>query len=168
MSVTAPSLPGAGVDGLPGRVARCLSVSVLTTGISGVALVALTDGVAVAAWVANLLATALGTAVSYRLNRRWVWNRTGASDPWREVLPFWAMSFAGMALSTVFVAAADRWAAATHLTTTLHTGAVLAASVGGYAALWIAEFVVLDRVLFAGRPRPPRTASTPFDQETAP
>jgi putative flippase GtrA len=50
--------------------------------------------------VANVLATAVGTVRSYVLNRRWVWGRDGASDLWREVVPFWIPSFSGLVLST--------------------------------------------------------------------
>ena len=153
MSVAAPLLTRVRADGLARRVVRCFSVSVLTTGLSLVTLAALTAGFAVTAWIANVGATALGTVVSYRLNRSWVWHRSEASDLWREVLPFWTLSFAGLILSTVFVAVADRSATAAHLAPGVHTGVVLVASVAGYAALWLAEFVVLERVLFAGQPR---------------
>jgi len=149
MSVAAPLLTRARADRLSGRVARCLSVSVLTTGISLTTLAVLTAGFAMTAWVANVVATALGTLVSYRLNRRWVWRRRDPSDPWREVLPFWVLSFAGLLASTVLVASADAWASAAHLDPALRTAAVLVASVSGYAALWVAEFVLLERVLFA-------------------
>lgn len=133
------------------KVARCLSVSVLTTVLSLTVLAALTTTLAMAAWVANVIATAAGTVVSYRLNREWVWGRRDASDPWREVVPFWALSFAGLALSTLCVATADHWATAVHLTGGAHTAVVLGASVAGYAALWIAEFIVLDRLVFGAR-----------------
>ena len=108
MSVAAPSLPRARDDGLAQRVARCFSVSVLTTTISLATLGVLTAGFGVVAWFANVVATALGTLVSYRLNRQWVWRRRDASDPWREIVPFWAMSFAGLVLSTVLVAGAGK------------------------------------------------------------
>jgi len=147
-------------DGPARRVVRCLSVSVLTTTLSLSALAILTAGVAMTASFANVVATAAGTVVSYRLNRRWVWGRRDASDPWREVVPFWVLSFAGLVLSTAAVATADRWATAVHLRGGMHTGVVLVASVAGYAALWIAQFVVLERLLFgarAGAPRHPRT-----------
>jgi len=147
-------------DGPARRVVRCLSVSVLTTTLSLTALAILTAGVAMTAWVANVVATAAGTVVSYRLNRRWVWGRRDASDPWREVVPFWALSFAGLALSTAAVATADHWATAVHLTGGMHTGVVLVASVAGYAALWIAQFVVLEHLLFGARARAPRHPRT--------
>lgn len=145
------------------KVVRCLAVSVLTTLLSLTVLAALTTAAAMTAWVANVLATAAGTVVSYRLNREWVWGRHDASDPWREIVPFWALSFAGLAVSTLSVATADHWATAVHLTGAAHTAVVLAASVAGYAALWIAEFVVLDRLLFGARSR----ASRPMTEERA-
>jgi len=131
-----------------GRLARCMSVSVLTTALSLVSLVVLTS-LGLAATLANVLTTALATIPSYHLNRRWTWRKHGASHLWREVVPFWAMSFAGLALSTVTVGLADGWASAHHVTGALHTGAILAGHLGGFGILWIAQFVLLDRVLFA-------------------
>ena len=91
MSVAASLLNRARADGLAQRAARCFSVSVLTTSISLATLAVLTARVGMAAWVANVAATALGTIVSYRLNRQWVLHRSDASDPWREVVPFLVM-----------------------------------------------------------------------------
>jgi putative flippase GtrA len=136
------------------RLRRCLSVSVITTGLSLVSLVTLTTA-GVAATTANIVTTALATIPSYQLNRRWTWGKQGSSDLWREVVPFWAMSFAGLALSTVTVGIADRWAARAHVTGALHTVAVLVGHLGGFGLLWAVQFVVLDRVVFA---RVPRTA----------
>ena len=133
------------------RLRRCLSVSVITTGLSLVSLVALTT-VGVAATTANIVTTALATIPSYQLNRRWTWSKHGTSDLWREVVPFWAMSFAGLALSTVTVGIADRWAAQAHVVGVFHTVAVLVGHLGGFGLLWVVQFVVLDRVVFARRP----------------
>ncbi len=157
MSVAAQPTVEAHLHGLARRVVRCLSVSVLTTGLSLATLAVLTTSLAVTAWVANVVATGIGTVVSYELNRRWVWSRHDASDLWREVVPFWMLSFAGLVLSTTAVAAADAWARTVRLTGAPHTLAVLTASVAGYAVLWVAQFIVLDRVLFADRS--PRTAA---------
>jgi hypothetical protein len=65
------------------------------------------------------------------------------------VVPFWVMSFAGLALSTVTVGIADRWAAQAHIVGVWHTAAVLLGHLGGFGLLWIVQFVVLDRVVFA-------------------
>ena len=136
------------------RIARCLSVSVLTTVLSLSVLAALAGPAGMRPWLANVIATAAGTLPSFELNRRWVWGRRGASDPWREAIPFGAMSFAGMALSTVAV---DRTAALTAtltLTPVGRTTLLMAANVGTYASLWLVQFVVLDRVLFRSRAIP--------------
>jgi putative flippase GtrA len=131
-----------------GRLVRCMSVSVLTTAMSLVSLVVLTAFLGVGAMTANVVTTALATIPSYQLNRRWTWARTDASDLWREVVPFWALSFAGLALSTVTVGIAAHWAAALHLATGMRTVAVLVGHLGGFGLLWVVQFVLLDRVLF--------------------
>ena len=144
------------------RIARCLSVSVFTTLLSLMVFVALvtTD---VRPWLANVIATAVGTVPSYVLNRRWVWGRRDTSDPWREVAPFWALSFTGLALSTFAVDRADHVAASLHLTGATRTVGLLAANVASFGVLWVAQFLLLDRVLFRrpavavtdARPLPP-------------
>ena len=93
--------------------------------------------------------------------------QAGSSDLWREVVPFWAMSFAGLALSTVTVGIADRWAAHAHVVGVLHTGAVLVGHLGGFGLLWVVQFVVLDRVVFAraerAKPSPSASALRPVE-----
>ena len=137
--------------GVVERMARCMSVSVFTTTLSLSALAVMTAGLGVTAWLANVGATALGTVPSYHLNRKWVWGRRDTSDPWREVLPFWVLSFSGLVLSTIAVAVTDAWAAASHLASDVRTPLVLSANVAAFAALWLVQFVLLDRVLFARR-----------------
>ena len=134
---------------LRGRLVRCMSVSMVTTVLSLVSLVVLTAVFGVGAMPANIATTALATIPSYHLNRRWTWKLTGASDPWREMVPFWLMSFAGLALSTITVGMADSWAAGAHLGTIGRAGSVLVGHLGGFGLLWVVQFIVLDRVLFA-------------------
>jgi len=129
-----------------------MSVSVITTMISVSILTFGTAVIGLAAWLANVVATSVATMPSYHLNRRWTWGRRDASNPVREVLPFWVLSFAGLALSTVAVGVADSWATAAGLAGSVHAATVVAAHLSGFGALWIVQFVLLDRVLF-GRPR---------------
>jgi putative flippase GtrA len=133
------------------RLARCMTVSVFTTLLSLSVLVGLTAGFGVTAWVANVVATAVGTVPSYELNRRWVWGRREQSSLSREVLPFWVLSFSGLVLSTVSVALADRWARHAALTGFARSAALVLANVGAFGVLWVAQFLLLDRVLFAPR-----------------
>ena len=85
---------------------------------------------------------------SYHLNRRWTWGRHDVSDPWREVAPFWLLSFAGLVLSTLAVGVTDSWAAHMQLAAPVHTAALLVAHLSGFGILWGVQFVLLDRVLF--------------------
>jgi putative flippase GtrA len=128
------------------RVLRCLSVSFGTTVLSAVILVGLALGAGVAAGTANLIAVGCGIPPSYLGNRRWVWRRTGRGDVGREVVPFWAMSIAGLIASTWFVGHVGTFTAAWPA-----TGRAIAlpvASIGVFGVLWVLQFVVLDRVIF--------------------
>lgn len=127
-----------------------MGVSVITTVISFTTLAAATLGLGLAAWFANVLATLVATVPSYHLNRRWTWGKRSASDVWREIMPFWVMSFLGLVLSTVAVALANSWMSGMRISSPiLHTVLLLIAQLSGWGLLWIAQFVVLDRVLFA-------------------
>jgi putative flippase GtrA len=134
------------------RVFRCMGVSVVSTNISLSVLALSTLVLGLTAWVANIVAVACATGPSYSLNRRWTWGRYDRSDPWREVAPFWAMSFAGLALSTLTVGITSAWAAGIGLRQPLETAAVLAAHMSGFGLLWVAQFVVLDRLVFGRVP----------------
>jgi putative flippase GtrA len=125
-----------------------MSVSVITTVISLLTLATATAAFGMRAWITNVIATSIATVPSYYLNRRWTWGKSDASDPWREVLPFWVLSFAGLALSTISVGLADAWAAGAHLAPPVHTFTLLVAHLSGFAVLWVAQFILLDRVLF--------------------
>jgi putative flippase GtrA len=134
------------------RLARCMGVSVITTVISFTTLAAATLGLGLAAWVANVLATAVATVPSYHLHRRWTWGKRDASHLWREIMPFWVLSFTGLVLSTIAVALADSWTNGMHLTSpAVHTLVLFIAQLSGFGLLWIAQFILLDRVLFADR-----------------
>jgi putative flippase GtrA len=99
--------------------------------------------------LANVVATAVGTVPSFELNRRWVWAQDGRRSLIGQVLPFCLLSFAGLVLSTVAVhIAADATVGSTRL---VRTAAVESANVGTYGVLWLVQFFLCDRVLFARR-----------------
>jgi putative flippase GtrA len=129
------------------RLARCLSVSVGTTLLSAALLIALSLGAGVPAGMSNVIAVCCGILPSYLANRHWVWGKTGRSDVLREVVPFWFLSLAGLVASTVAVSRVASLTAGSPST----TRAVLLplANLSVFAALWVMQFVVLDRVLFA-------------------
>jgi putative flippase GtrA len=137
------------LEALPvARLVRCFSVSVLTSLVSLTTLALLAGVAGVPAWQAHVVACAVGTVPSYQLNRRWVWGLRHGSHWGKEVAPFWALSFAGLAVSTLAVDRADHLARSLEWTGPTRTVALMAASVAAYGLLWVAQFVVLDRVLF--------------------
>lgn len=133
------------------QLVRYGAVSVVATTTSLVVLGVLVTTHALSPGWANVAATAVGTVPSFELNRRWVWHRCGTASTKREVVPFIALSAAGMALSTLAVSLTGRWADHADLTGASRTLAIQSANVAAFGALWLAQFVILDRVLFADR-----------------
>ena len=98
--------------------------------------------------LASVVAVAVGTVPSYELNRRWTWRKNGPSHLWREIVPFWVMSFIGLVFSTLCVFFAERWAEDRGLTKA-HTALLLnLASLFAFGLLWIGKFVIINRLLF--------------------
>jgi len=125
------------------RLVRYAMASVVGVVVGQSCLFLFYEGLDLDAWLANLLAVAISSIPAYLVNRYWVWEKRDRNSLRREVLPFWAMAFLGLLLSTIAVTVADNrtdWAPA-----------ILAANLGGFGVLWIAKFFVLDRVLFADR-----------------
>jgi hypothetical protein len=65
-----------------------------------------------------------------------------------EIAPFCALSFGGLALSTVAVSSAAQWADRAAVDTTTRTLAAEGANVGAFGLVWLGQFVLLDRGLF--------------------
>jgi cellulose synthase/poly-beta-1,6-N-acetylglucosamine synthase-like glycosyltransferase/putative flippase GtrA len=128
-------------------------VSLVSIAVSQAVLMAAFGMLHWTARLANVIACAAGTVPSYYLNRSWAWGRRGRSHLWREVVPFWALAFAGLAFSTW---AADlgstlaRQAAASHAVT---TAVVMGSSLLAFGILWVGKFAIFNALLFAERPQ---------------
>ena len=133
------------------QLIRYAAVSCIATGVSQCVLVVLVATRATGAVEANIIATMVGTIPSFEFNRRWVWGKTGRRSMATEVIPFAAISATGLVLSTLAVAVAARWADAAGLDTTWRTLTVQAANLTAFGVVWIAQFILLDRVLFRRR-----------------
>src|SRR5260221_14081310 len=143
------------------RLVRYSAVSAVSPPVSLTVLGVLVATRTLPAGWANLAATAAGTFPSFELNRRWVWGRTGRRSIFAEVGPFCAMTFAGLALSTVAVTLAAAFATSSGFSGGMRTAVIEAANLAAWGTLWIAQFVVLDRVLFVDRAQHARIAATP-------
>jgi putative flippase GtrA len=157
------------------KLVRYAAVSAIATTVSLTILgVLVSTGTTTPGW-ANVIATAVGTAPSFELNRRWVWGKAGRRSVGAEIGPFCVLSFSGLALSTLAVHLASGWAAAGGLGVGARTLVAEAANVATFGSLWVAQYVILDRVLFRSRadrgadaapPRPPDPAGD-ADRESA-
>lgn len=130
------------------RLFRYATVSAISTVLSLSTLGILVETRAVPAGWANVIATSVGIIPSFELNRRWVWGKSGQRSVLAEIGPFCAMSFAGLALSTVTVSAAASYATHAGFSNEARTVLALLANIGAFGTLWLAQFVILDRVLF--------------------
>jgi putative flippase GtrA len=133
------------------QLLRYGTVSMVSTSVTLTVLGVLVATTTIRPGWANVVATAAGTVPSFELNRRWVWGRRGRRSLGREVGPYWALAFLGLVLSTAAVSAAARWAAHVGAGPAERTFVVEAANVLAFGSLWIAQFVLLDRVLFRAR-----------------
>jgi putative flippase GtrA len=100
------------------------------------------------AFTSNLVAAAVATGPAYALNRRWAWGKSGRSHLWKEVVPFWVLSFVGLAFSTYWAVLAEGLAKHDHLSHLMQTAAVEAAVIFSYAVLWVGKFVIMNKLLF--------------------
>jgi putative flippase GtrA len=110
--------------------------------------------------VANFCAVSVSAIPSYYLNRAWTWGKTGRSHLMKEVVPFWGMALLGLVFSTIVVGFAKDGADNVTSVHLLQTLIVMFAGLAAFGVLWIAKFVVLNRVLFVHRPH---HASEPAD-----
>ncbi|WP_419929760.1 GtrA family protein [Candidatus Poriferisocius sp.] len=90
--------------------------------------------------VSNLVAFIIANIPVYFLYRGWVWDSDGPTRWGRVVLPFWLVSLAGLALSSLAVGLVD---AATD-----NGWYITAASVGAFGTVWLVKYAVCDRYLF--------------------
>lgn len=98
--------------------------------------------------LSSVVAVAVGTVPSYELNRRWTWRKDGPSHVWREIVPFWVMSFVGLVFSTVCVYGAEQWAENRDMSHA-RTGLLLnLASLAAFGVLWVGKFLIINHLLF--------------------
>lgn len=90
---------------------------------------------------ANVFAVSVGAVPAYLLSRYWVWEKKGKSHFMREVVPFWSLAVLGFAISTTAVWWVDSQFAASPWVINL-------TNLTAFGIVWMAKFVILDRVLF--------------------
>ena len=129
------------------KLAKYASVSIISTVVSQVTLLIVYGALHLmpAVW-ANLVANVVATPPSYYLNRKWVWGKGGRSHILREIVPFWVLSFLGLALSSLTVYGAEEFAKHHDLSHALTSLMVNAANLLAFGLLWVLKFVVYQRL----------------------
>lgn len=118
--------------------------------------------------IATVCAFAVGIPINYVLNRRWAWAQRGKPGLRDELLPYAAVIATSIIASAVATGAVDAWLATMslpRLADVLLVGATFAAVNGG---LFLAKYVLLDRLVFRGRSRQPAGDQPQRDVEPVP
>lgn len=90
---------------------------------------------------ANVFSVSVGAVPAYVLSRYWVWEKRGKNHVMREVVPFWTLALIGFAVSTAAVWYVDtRWSPTPVM--------INLTNLIAFGFVWLAKFVILDRVLF--------------------
>ena len=130
------------------RFLKYTAVSGISVVVSEVALFLALHFVRSPTWC-NVIAVAVGTVPSYELNRKWAWGKSGKSHLWKEVAPFWAMSFLGLAVSTLAVyVVEEQFIDAGGAITFRQKLLVAATNLAAFGVLWIGKFLIINHVLF--------------------
>lgn len=131
------------------RLMKFASVSVISTIITQVVLFLTYHEWSIAsAMECNVIATAVSTVPAYYLNRTWTWGKTGKSHMWREVAPFWIISFIGLVLSTIAVGVAAH--NADHISHSKDVRAIVVqfANLLTYGCIWVGRYMIFNKYLF--------------------
>jgi putative flippase GtrA len=131
---------------------RYSMASAVSVAVSLVCLVFFNGVLGWSAWVSSTAATAIATVPSYELNRKWAWGKSGRSHVLKEVAPFWALAFIGWGCSTLAVHWMEGIAKHHHYSHLLRTSTVAVVYVGAFGVLWVAKFVIFNKILFVHHP----------------
>lgn len=150
------ALPGASIGRIRGVVARpriqkllrYALTSGLATGISEVTLLALYAGGFLGATGSSIIANLAGTVPSYLLSRYWIWPEADRRGAARQMGLYWATSAAGLVVSAAGTSFAGAHSPAGH---TAHVIVVGSAYIATVAVLWVAKFIVYQRVIFSSK-----------------
>lgn len=134
------------------RLLRYSAASAISVVLSVILLIFFDGVLHWGAVASSTAATAIVTIPSYTLNRRWAWGKDGRSHLVKEVLPFWILAFIGWAFSTYSVRIAESELEHSTMAHIEKTMIVAVVYIGAFGVLWVAKFVIFNKVLFVHRP----------------
>jgi putative flippase GtrA len=125
-----------------------VSVIAVPVGTIGVAFFNL---VGITVVLSALFGNSLGAIPSYFLNRYWVWGKNDKNDLLAEVLPFWGVTLVGILFSLYTAHEGGVFTKHHHITGGARLVILLAANLAAFGVLWVAKYVLFNRVLFVVR-----------------
>jgi putative flippase GtrA len=140
------------------KMVRYIMVSFLTTFL-GFALLGLVFGV-LHLWSETpsaIVTSVVATVPAYYMNRSYVWQKSGRSRWTREVLPFWAVSVAGILVTVAAAAVSHHISTTDHFTHLQATALLLTVTLTAAGGLWIFKYLVFNRLFV----QPPLETSDP-------
>ena len=99
---------------------------------------------------ANIFAVGVSAIPSYYLNRAWAWGKRGRSHLLKEVIPFWALAFLGLVISTIAVHEVGNNIKQYHHA--VQTLIVAATNIAAFGLLWVAKFIIFNELMFKHHP----------------
>jgi putative flippase GtrA len=130
------------------KLFRYSMASVVAVLVSTACLIIFVGPLHMSAVVGSTLATTIAAVPSYWMNRRWAWGKSGRSHLFKEVVPFWALAILGWAISTLSVKVMEDFAKSHDFSHSLTTLMVAVVYIGAFGVLWVAKFVIFNKVLF--------------------
>ncbi|HEY2427701.1 MAG TPA: GtrA family protein [Acidimicrobiales bacterium] len=127
-----------------------VSVVAVPVGTAGVAAF---DVVQRSAGLAAILGNSVGAVPSYVLNRYWVWSKNDKNRLFAEILPFWVITLVGIGFSFYVAHETGQFTHRHHIGGVLRVTLLLVANLAGFGVLWIAKYILFNRVLFVSRHR---------------
>lgn len=119
-----------------------VTVPIGTASVAGFDLVGLTAG-----WAA-VLGSCVGAVPSYMLSRYWVWRMDGKNRILQQVLPFCAISFAGIVVALLGGYEAGQFTRHHEIVGTTRLVVLLGANLAAFAGFWVARYVLCNEALF--------------------
>lgn len=134
------------------RMFRYTAGSAICFGVSELVFVLLFAPHLLGARGSSIVASIAGIIPGYFLNRNWTWDRRGRSDFWREVVPYWATAVISTVLAAVVTGAVnDAFINESRATRTVLNATAYMVT---YGFIFVAKFVLFERVLFPGASPP--------------
>ncbi len=134
------------------KLIRYTLSSVITTAISFTTIVIVYGFHIIGGIIgATLFGNIVAVVPSYYLARAWAWGKRGRSHWLKEVVPYWAMSFAGIAFSLLGANLVKHLVHEHHLHHLMSTLLVAGVNLASFAVFWVLKVLLFNKIFHTNR-----------------